>query len=349
MIVCHGRIYTFEGATLSMTRTPPSFAERPHSQDDGHDVLADVLRAVRLTGSVYMMAFLSAPFDLLAPSEFDATSPLGRLRHISIFHLIAGGACNIQFASGETRRLHAGDIVLIPLGGQHRMWDGEAETAVATNLFAPGPFKDCWAINHGGGGEETRMVCGWVESSEFLFTPIFRSLPPFIIERLGDDELSAVMTSTVRNILELAKAAAPGSELILGRLMETLFIEVLRRHASQLPSDASGWFAALKDPIVTRVMRMVHAEPAKHWTVELLARESGTSRTVLAERFQSVMGRAPIEYVTSWRMQLAADRIRNGRDSIAVVAADVGYESEAAFNRAFKRVTGLTPGRWRAG
>ena len=147
----------------------------------------------------------------------------------------------------------------------------------------------------------------------------------------------------------LADAAAPGTELMLGRLMELLFVEVLRRYAAHLPASATGWFAALNDPIVGRALQCVHGEPARRWTVDELAREAGASRTVLAERFNAVMGQAPIEYVTGWRMQLAAERIRSGNDSLAAIATDVGYESEAAFNRAFKRVTGVTPGRWRDG
>jgi len=142
-------------------------------------------------------------------------------------------------------------------------------------------------------------------------------------------------------------AAASGTELMLGRLMEMLFIEFLRRYAARLPPGATGWFAALNDPILGRALPLIHADPARRWTVEDLAREAGTSRTVLAERFHTVLGQAPIEYVTGWRMQLAADQIRNGGDGIAAIAASVGYESEAAFNRAFKRKFGVTPARWR--
>ena len=193
------------------------------------------------------------------------------------------------------------------------------------------------------------MVCGFVESSEFLFAPVFRSLPRLLIDRADADEVSALISSTVKEILLLAEKATLGSELMLGRLMEMLFVEMLRRYARRLPSGTTGWFAALNDPILTRAMQLVHTDPARRWTVEDLARGAGTSRTVLANRFNGVMGQAPIEYVTSWRMQIAADRIRNGGDSLAAIAADVGCESEAAFNRAFKRVTGVTPGRWRVG
>jgi AraC-like DNA-binding protein len=244
----------------------------------------------------------------------------------------------------------AGDILLMPFADVHTFWNGEvSDLAFGPDLFRPGPIKGMWRIDHGGGGEETRMVCGFIESSEFLFAPVFRSLPALLVERTGDEKVSALITSTVREILKLANAAAPGSELMLGRLMESLFVEVLRRYAAQLPASAKGWLAALNDPIVGRALQVVHGDPARRWTVDDLARKAGASRTVLAERFHAVMGQAPIEYVTSWRMQLAADRIRNSDDGLATVAAQVGYESEAAFNRAFKRVTGVTPGRWRDG
>ena len=176
---------------------------------------------------------------------------------------------------------------------------------------------------------------------------MFRTLPPLLVDRTGDDQVSALIASTVKQILAMTESAAAGSELMLGRLMELLFVEVLRRYAMSLPPSAKGWFAALNDPMVGRALQSMHRDPARRWTVDDLAHEAGSSRTVLAERFQAVLGQAPIEYLTSWRMQLAAERIRTGRDGLAAIAAEVGYDSEAAFNRAFKRVTGVTPGRWR--
>jgi AraC-like DNA-binding protein len=170
-----------------------------------------------------------------------------------------------------------------------------------------------------------------------------------VVDQTSNDQAAAVITSTVREILGLADAAAPGTELMLSRLMEILFVEVIRRYAARLPAGAKGWFASINEPIVGRALQLVHKEPARRWTVEELAREVGTSRTVLTERFNTSLGQSPIEYVTGWRMQLAAERLRNSGESIAGIAADVGYESEAAFNRAFKRVTGVTPGAWRDG
>jgi AraC family transcriptional regulator, alkane utilization regulator len=333
-----------------MVGTPPSFADTPESARSVSDVLADMLRAVRLTGSVFLDARFSAPFGVLSPKRYDARTPMAHLRHISVFHLIAAGACTIEIATGERRNVSAGDILLLPFADAHKFWNGDfSEMAFAPDLMQPGPVKGMWTVNHGGGGEVTRMVCGFIESSEFLFAPVFRSLPPLVVDQTVDDKVSALLTSTVREILALADRAAPGTELMLGGLMELLFVEVLRRYAARLPANAKGLLAALNDPIVSRALQLVHGDPTRRWTVDELAREAGSSRTVLAERFNAVLGQAPIAYVTSWRMQLAADRMRNSNDSLAAIAADVGYESEAAFNRAFKRVTGVTPGRWREG
>lgn len=333
-----------------MIGTPPSFAGTPEIARGSRDLLIEMLRAVRLTGSVFLNGCFTAPFGLISPKHFDDRTPMAHLRHISIFHLIAAGQCTVELATGMRAKLSAGDIVLMPFADEHRFWSEEGVTlAHANDLIRPGPLSGMWTIDHGGGGVATQMVCGFIESSEFLSTPVFRTLPPLLIDRTDDEYVSAVLTSTLRDILTLARKAAPGSELMLGRLMELLFIEVIRRYAARLPDGTRGWFAALHDPLVGRALQAVHGDPARRWTVDDLAREAGTSRTVLAERFSAVIGQAPIEYITGWRMQVAAERIRSGQDSLAAIAADVGYESEAAFNRAFKRVTGITPGRWRDG
>ncbi len=309
-----------------------------------------MLRALRLTGSVFLNARLTAPFGIISPKRFDERTPMARMTHISIFHLIASGGCTVQLASGERRTVSTGDILLMPFADEHRFWSGDgAKMAIAEDIIRPSPLKGMWCIDHGGGGEETRMVCGFLESSEFLASPVFRTLPSLHVDRTGDDRLSAVLTATVREILALADTAEPGTELMLGRLMELLFVEVVRRYAGRLPANAKGWLAALNDPLVGRALQFVHADPARRWTVDGLARQAGASRTVLAERFNEILGQAPIEYVTNWRMQLAAERIRNSTESFAEIAAGVGYGSLPAFNRAFKRVTGATPGQWRDG
>ena len=332
-----------------MTGTPPSFADTPGSAAAAEpDVLSDMLRAVRLTGSVFLSARFTAPFGVVSPKRYDERMPMAHLRHISIFHLIAAGGCTVETASGTRRQVKAGDLLLMPFADQHKFLDGNAaDMALAQDIVRPGAIEGIWTANHGGGGTETRMVCGFIESSEFLFAPLFRSLPELLVERTDEDRIGALIASTVREILALVDAARPGTQMMLGRLMELLFVEVLRRHATRLPAGSKGWFAALNDPVVARALVRVHADPARRWTADDLAREAGTSRTVLAERFKALLGRPPIDYVTSWRIQLAADRLRNGRDAIARIAVDSGYESEAAFNRAFKRHVGEPPVAWR--
>jgi len=331
-----------------MIGTPPSFAATPEIAPGGHDVLAEMLRALRLTGSVFLNARFTAPFGVISPKRYDERTPMARMTHISIFHLIASGGGTVELATGERRSVSAGDILLVPFADAHKFWSGDGvEMAIAEDIIRPSHLKGMWCVNHGGGGVETRMVCGFLESSEFLVSPVFRTLPPLLIDRTGDEKVSALITSTVKEILALADTAEPGTELMLGRLMELLFIEVMRRYAARLPANATGWFAALNDPIVGRALQFVHEDPTRRWTVDDLAREAGSSRTVLAERFNEVLGQAPIEYITNWRMQLASERIRNSADSLAAIAAAVGYGSLPAFNRAFKRVTGTTPGQWR--
>lgn len=324
----------------------------PSSSDEagGYDVLAEALRALRLSGSVFMDARFSSPFSVVSPDRFDPGTPMAHLRHVSVFHLVAAGSCEFETARGERRTVTGGDALLLPFAAAHTFWSGKThETVFAPDLVRPGRLPGVLMINHGGGGVETRMVCGFIESREFLHAPVFRSLPDLLIHRGADGEVSATIATTVREILNMVETATPGSALMLGRLMELLFVEVVRSFAASLPPDATGWFAALHAPVVGRALQAMHQRPSHRWTVEELALEVATSRTVLTERFNALLGQSPIEYLTSWRMQLASDRLRSSTSPIATIAIEVGYESEAAFNRAFKRVMGVTPGALREG
>jgi len=328
-----------------MTATPPSFADRP----PGTDVLADMLRAVRLTGAVFLKASFTEPFGVLSPQRYDPSLPMAHLRHVSIFHYVASGGCMMETASGTRRELKAGDLVLLPFAAEHKLWRGDAELVPASSIVTRDTKEGVWSFSHGGGGTETRFVCGFLESAEMMFAPMFRSLPETLVDRADDEAGGSGIAHTIDDLLAKVDALTPGAEVILGRMMELLFVDLLRRHASRLPQGSKGLLAALNDPLVGRALQLMQADPARRWTTDELAREVGASRTVLGERFNAVLGKPPIEYLTGWRIQLAADRLRNGRDAIARIAVDSGYESEAAFNRAFKRVTGLTPGRWREG
>jgi AraC family transcriptional regulator, alkane utilization regulator len=247
-----------------MTETPPSFAGTPDraAPAAGLDVLSQMLRAVRLTGSVFFTGYLSAPFGVISPKRWDENTPLARLRHISVFHLVTAGRCTIELAGGARRDIAVGDLLLLPFTDEHRFWNGSPpEFGFAPDLVRPAPIEGMETLTYGGGGEETRLVCGYLESSEFLFTPVFRTLPQMLVEQTGNERVGALMASTAREIASLAEAATLGSQMILGRMMELLFVEVLRRHASRLPAGSTGWLAALNDPILGRALALVHADP----------------------------------------------------------------------------------------
>jgi AraC-like DNA-binding protein len=324
-----------------MTATPRSVADPP-------DVLSEVLRAVRLTGSVFMHGQFSAPFGVISPARWDGQDPISRLRHVSVFHLVAEGGCMLE-TEGGVREIRKGDVLLIPFTPQHRFWSGEPSAfGFGPDLMFEGPVRGVSLIRHGGGGPVTRVVCGFMESAELMAAPLFRSLPPLLVENTADSPLTDMLAGTVAEILRQVENATPGTPFLLGRLMELLFVEVLRRHAERLPDGAAGMLSALRDPLVARAIHALHEEPARKWTIEDLAGTAGASRTVLADRFNQLLGKPPIEYLTGWRIQLAADRLKATREPLARVAEAVGYDSEAAFSRAFKREMGLSPGAWRA-
>ncbi len=325
-----------------MTATPRSLADAP-------DLLSEILSAVRLTGSVFMNGRFSAPFGVISPARWDGRDELAHLRHVSVFHLVAEGECRLETADGSVSEVKQGDVLLMPFTAAHRFWSGQPDSfAFAPDLITEGPVSGVGLLDHGGGGEKTRLVCGFMESAELLAAPLFRSLPPLLIERTSGDPVSGMLAGTASEILNQVDNEAPGTPFLLGRMMELLFVEVLRRHAARLPDDAAGMLAAMRDPVVARAIHHMHREPALKWTIEDLAAKAGTSRSVLAERFNKLLGKPPIEYLTGWRIQLASERLKASREPLARVAEAVGYDSEAAFSRAFKREMGLSPGAWRA-
>jgi AraC-like DNA-binding protein len=325
-----------------MTVTPRSIAETP-------DVLSELLRAVRLTGSVFLNGRFSSPCGVISPARWDEEDHLARLRHVSVFHLIAEGECRLETADGKVHELVQGDLLLLPFTPEHRFWSGSPDHfAYGPDLVTEGPIAGVGVVAHGGGGQTTRLVCGFMESAELLAAPLFRTLPPLIVEHTANDPMAGMLAGVCAQILGQVEEASPGAPYLLGRLMELLFVEVLRRHAARMPPEAGGMLAAMNDPVVGRAILKLHQEPARRWTIEDLAAEAGASRTVLTDRFHHLVGRPPIDYLTSWRIQLAADRLKSGREPLARIAEGVGYESEAAFSRAFKREMGVSPGAWRS-
>jgi AraC-like DNA-binding protein len=328
-----------------MTAIPSNIAETPSAP---HDVLSEVLRAVRLTGSVFLDGRFTAPFGVISPQRWDGTDAMAHLRHVSTFHLIARGHATLETADGQTHEVGAGDVLMLPFTAEHRFWQGQTnDFGFAPDLVQAGPMPGVSTLCYGGGGDETRFICGFIESAELMAAPLFRSLPPLLIVRTSDNAVSELLTGIVKEVIQRMDTADPGATYLLSRLMEMLFLEVLRGYAARLPPDSKGMLAAMGDSVVSRALSLLHGQPMRRWTVELLAEEAGTSRTVLNERFNRLLGKSPMEYLTHWRIQLAADKLRSGSQRLAQISHETGYESEAAFSRAFKRVMGVSPGAWR--
>lgn len=337
-----------------MIEAPQSLTGMPFSDavpgPAGLDVLSDALRTVRSSGALLLRGEFSAPWALDLP-EAAVVAPMIEPpgTSIVIMHLIAQGGCWVELAGGKRVTLATGDIVLLPRGERHAMGEGEATATPVAALMPPPPWIDLPVLRHGGGGEPTQIVCCYLRCDDLLFNPVLDNLPAML--HVHADAGAAVdwFQASVRYIIAEAAHAGPGTSCLVSRLTELLFIEVLRRHMLQMASDEVGWFAALRDRYVARALQAFHSEAARHWTVEQLARHVGLSRSALMTRFNRLVGQSPMQYLTLWRLQLAAHRLAAGDDGLADVAAAVGYGSEEAFSRAFKRATGLSPAAWRSG
>ena len=312
------------------------------------DVLSDMLRIVRLSGAIFLKGSFGAPWAVASGGRKGIAHLLRPgAKHVTIFHMIAEGQCRVETSGCEPVVLGPGDLILLPFGDRHVLRNGAVPPIESDDLVADLMAEGVMTLNVGAGGERTTIVCGYVQSNELLFSPVFSTLPPLIVDRTAQEPVTSLLANSARLLLDEAEALRPGSRDLLGRLMEMLFVEMLRRHATRLSPNTAGWFGALNDPVVGRALQAMHAQPTAEWTVESLALHVGASRSVLAERFKTILGQPPMQYLGAWRVQLATDMLREHRRSIADIAVAVGYESEAAFNRAFKRHLGLPPGAWR--
>lgn len=219
----------------------------------------------------------------------------------------------------------------------------------ADSLVQPAIGREYLRIAHGGGGEKTRFVCGYLRFDERLCGHILKTLPRILRVRLGDAQAPAWVTHLLQIGMRETAAAQPGGGTVLVKLSELLFVEALRRHLEQLPEGETGWLAGLRDRYVGRALALLHERPHDAWTVDALAEAVALSRSALAQRFTDIIGQGPMQYLTRWRLTIAAQRLRGEHASLSRIAADSGYDSGAAFNRAFKRAFGTTPAAWRRG
>jgi AraC family transcriptional regulator, alkane utilization regulator len=337
-----------------MLGRPAFLRGTPESATSLMDALSEVLRAVRLSGAVYLNGEFSAPWCM--EGRADAALCAGFLPHsrrVVSYHLITEGSCWARLAddAGSALRLSAGEIVVVPQGESHILGSALdlppdlSDPLVAEQLDAtPG---EVMRLLIGGGGEKTRMVCGFLACDEVLSNPLLASLPRIFKVDVRNGSGTAWLESSLRFAAEEAAVSRAGGATVLAKLSELLFVEAVRRCIATLPDDQKNWLAGLRDRFVGRALSLLHAQPAHAWTVDELARKVGLSRSAFAQRFGDYLGQPPMQYLARWRLQLAAQQLRDGKKSLADVADLVGYDSEAAFNRAFKREFGMPPASWR--
>jgi AraC-like DNA-binding protein len=314
------------------------------------DALSEMLKAVRLTSGIFLEVEFTAPWCIdSTPGDRDIGSYLPRAEQLSIYHLVTEGRCKAKLPGpGPTIELEAGDLILFPHRDGHLLGsDLHLTPTVTGTLIERMPGGGPGHIRHGGGGARTRFVCGYLGCDTRTCRPLLNALPRMLKVSLRDSPAAGWIESTIKRAAFETHAPSAGSDVVLARLAELLFVEGLREYVRSLPASQQGWLAGLRDPHVGRALALLHADPARAWAVETLAQETGLSRSALADRFVALIGEPPMQYLTGWRMALAAQALSSSNDAVARIAERVGYESEAAFNRAFKREFGTPPAAWR--
>lgn len=314
------------------------------------DALSDVLRVIRLVGGVFLEAEFTAPWCISGQVSADHCRPfLVTPKYVIGYHFIAAGRMQLRIAGGDVIDVRAGELILLPQNDAHLFGSHlDVQPMAASRVMQPPNGDGVARISFGGGGEATHMLCGFL-GAEISFDPLRTALPSVLKVDIGATASGAWIESSFRFAANELKVGRVGSTTVIAKLSELLFVEAVTRHVMTLPAEQRGWLAGLRDSQIGRALALLHSCPTHDWTAEALASEVGMSRSAFAERFTSLIGGPPMQYLTQWRLHLAAQQLREGQCSIAQVAFDVGYESEAAFSRAFKRQFGLAPGGWRRG
>jgi AraC-like DNA-binding protein len=329
-----------------MTKAPASDSK------GGMDALSDVLRVAHLTGGVFLHADFSAPWCMAARVAPEHCAPaLGPASHLVLYHYVVEGELRIRVdgEEGEGLVLGVGDVVLLPRNDLHLVGsDLNLPPVAGTDIIQPPPRDGgVFSIRHGGGGKRTRMICGFIGCDSAEDNPVISTLPTLLKLDAEQGGAAEWIRSTFQYAAEEVAAGRPGSETVLAKLSELLFVEAVRRYAEALPQGQTGWLAGLRDPHIARALAFIHRDIIRPWNVDDLSREVGLSRSALADRFIRLIGMPPMHYVASWRMQVATQKLRNTSASLAQIADLVGYGSEAAFSRAFKKAFGIAPATWR--
>ena len=316
------------------------------------DVLSDVLAAVRLTGAIFFDSTFRTQWVAEAPkASIIAEKVMPNSQYVFYFHTLLEGSCWAEMTDGsmEPIKLEAGDIIAFPMDDAHALCSTIGMRAAPDLAIYTHPIDRQlpYVLNQGSGPDSCRFVCGYLGCDIRPYNPFIKSLPRVLHGRGAAGQ--GWLAHLLRHAVSETERRNPGGETVLAKLAELLFVEVFRQYVDDLPAGSRGWLSGLRDPQIGLALRLIHSRPAADWTIEGLAREVGMSRSVFADRFTHYAGVSPMQYVARWRMQLAARHLEVPGVSIAQAGAEVGYESEAAFNRAFKKLVGVPPGAWRKG
>ncbi|MEZ5351865.1 MAG: AraC family transcriptional regulator [Bryobacteraceae bacterium] len=315
------------------------------------DAFSEILSGVKLNGALFFNAEFSAPWSVVSPGSAAMTPLLAPgASHLVVYHFVVEGDASATLHSGPSTTLQAGDVVVFPHGDEHVLSAGDPmveDAEVTVESIRKIQSRDLGLLQAGGGGEKTHIVCGFMACDPYLGRPILSGLPPMFKVNVRTDRSGRWLESSILHLVDEAASGKIGSEAMLAKLAEALFVDAMRRHVAALPENQTGWLAGARDEVVGRSLGLLHRRVSHPWTIADLANEVGVSRSALVERFSRYLSEPPMTYLTRWRLQLAARALAGTSKGVAEIAASVGYESEAAFNRAFKREFGAPPARYR--
>jgi AraC-like DNA-binding protein len=315
------------------------------------DAFSEILSGVKLSGAVFFSAEFSAPWGMSPPaSKVVAENVAPGAAHLVLYHLLIEGTGFVEMEDGQSVLLVPGDVVVFPHGDPHHMSNGKATKPPFPNYGITPKIqaRDLSPLRAGGGGAVSRFVCGYMTCDPHLSRPILNGLPPVFKVNVRADSAGHWLETSILHLVEEAVSGRVGSEAMLAKLSEALFVDTLRRYVDGLPEQQNGWLAGARDPVVGRSLALLHGRVAHPWTIADLADEVGISRSALVERFSRYLSEPPMTYLTRWRLQLAAESLQKTSRGVADIATDIGYQSEAAFSRAFSREFGQPPGRYRS-
>lgn len=310
------------------------------------DVLSTLLKSVRIAGSLQFCLHAAGHW------QTDGAPRLGQLARTAMpaipFHVVATGRCWVR-VEGRVIELDEGDVVAFPFATGHALGLGDAGSLICpVDDLPPRPWAEVPVLRYGDGPIATRLLCGFVSLEAMNFQPLREALPAVMRIASRASGTSLLVRSAVQALIAEADARSPGGTSVVERLTEIILIELLRSEMVSRQGTERGLLAGMTDPIVARALGSMHASPLTNWTLASLARASATSRSVLSEKFGSIIGKSPMRYLREWRLFLAGNALAHTAKPISRIAEDAGYDTEAAFSRAFSRLHGVPPARWRA-